>query len=402
MSNNAIVKFEATLAQVMPKVRAGFPMSIPDHKLQRATDRLMFAIRSTATANGKIYDCTAASVANCICLSALTGLLPGGAVPVVDLIPRQRSFKGPRGWQKVTELNWQIGWRGYQALGEKLGVSLEPRLVFKTDKFDMRYGLTPDLIHVPDLDGERTWDNVRGAYIIVRLPNGTVKFTDLTRSEIEKRRAVSQAWQYDEKNNKTSSPWSQWPLEMALKTIISYAARRGFFPLDEEFTTAMEMDGRESPDDLVIIEATTTPAKALEAPAKALADTGGMAALAGHLDERSAQRTSASAPSNEPILIEQPPPEHQAETEALPIPAGESDPQPADGSDLPLGGGSQDSRPVLSGIYAAEQRLPKDVVKAIRGDIGIRVNGRLENIEPGRLDSYFQELGAEYSRMYPE
>ena len=231
--SNAIVKFEATLAQVMPKVKAGFPMSIPEDKLKRATDRLMFAIKASATANSKIYDCTAASVANCICLSALTGLLPGGAVPLVDLIPRQRSVKTDRGWQKVMELNWQIGWRGWKSLGEKLGTGLEPRLVFKGDKYEIRYGMNPDLIHVPDMGAERTWENLRGAYLIARMRDGRVAFIDLTKAQIEQRRATSQAYQYDVKDNKTASPWSQWPLEMAMKTMISYAARRGVFLIDE-------------------------------------------------------------------------------------------------------------------------------------------------------------------------
>tara|TARA_R100000008_G_scaffold86334_1_gene78969 strand:- start:1878 stop:3065 length:1188 start_codon:yes stop_codon:yes gene_type:complete len=394
MSNNAVVKFEATLAQVMPKVRAGFPMSIPDDKLQRATDRLMFAIKASATANAKIYDCTASSVANCICLSALTGLLPGGAVPVVDLIPRQRSFKGPRGWQKVMELNWQIGWRGYKALGEKLGAVLEPRLVFKTDKYDVRFGLNPDLVHVPDLDGDRTWENLRGAYIIVRLPNGHVSFTDLTKAEIEKRRAVSQAWQYDQKDNKSASPWSQWPLEMALKTIVSYAARRGLFPIDEEFTMALDLDGREAPDNVLVFDAEAEEVKEPKAEPKSIASSTGMGALDSVLK---------AAPLPEPIPVdfsEQSPPERKPEPEEPQTPAGYNGPQPSSAPGLALGGGSPSGVSQAS-IAAAEQRIPEQSVFSIRKQLGIRKNARVESMDEDVKTTYLDWLESEYAELHP-
>jgi|TARA_R110000824_G_scaffold149473_2_gene319796 recombinational DNA repair protein RecT len=387
--SNAIVKFEATLAQVMPKVKAGFPMSIPEDKLKRATDRLMFAIKASATANSKIYDCTAASVANCICLSALTGLLPGGAVPLVDLIPRQRSVKTDRGWQKVMELNWQIGWRGWKSLGEKLGTGLEPRLVFKGDKYEIRYGMNPDLIHVPDMGAERTWENLRGAYLIARMRDGRVAFIDLTKAQIEQRRATSQAYQYDVKDNKTASPWSQWPLEMAMKTMISYAARRGVFPIDEEFTMVADLDGREVDDDLMVIDATSRPVEAPQAAPKALPSHGGVAAL-----DEVLKRRQAPAPA----IIEQPPPERQASTEALPIPAGETDPHPSSGKALPLGGGSPP--PNISAIKAAEQRIPPDVVSAIRGDLNIRKNARLDGLGSDEAALYLSFLEEEHAKMY--
>jgi len=292
------------------------------------------------------------------------------------------------------ELNWQIGWRGYKALGEKLGAILEPRLVFKTDKYDVRFGLNPDLVHVPDLDGDRTWENLRGAYIIVRLPNGHVSFTDLTKAEIEKRRAVSQAWQYDQKDNKSASPWSQWPLEMALKTIVSYAARRGLFPIDEEFTMALDLDGREAPDNVLVFDAEAEEVKPPKAEPKPLPLPTGMGALDDVLK---------AAPVPEPIpahFSEQPPPEREPEPKAPQTPAGYNGPQPASKPGLSLGGGSPGVSPAA--IQAAEQRIPSDSVASIRKDLGIRKNARLDAMEEDAKMTYLDWLESEYAEIHPE
>ena len=358
----AIVKFEATLAQVMPSVAAGFPMSIPPHKLQRATDRLMFAVKAAAVANGKIYDCTASSVAQCICLSAITGLLPGGAIPVVDLIPRNKRVKGRGGWGSVLELSWQIGWRGYQALGERCGVDIEARLVYKTDKYDLRYGLNPDLVHVPNAEAERSWDNLQCAYVIIRLPNGRVRFTDLTKSEIEKRRDNSMSWSRNPPGKR--GPWEDWPLEMALKTIIRYSALRGVFPMDEE---------------------------ALEA------QPGGMGAL-DNIIKRNAEGKKAPV---ELLHAEQSSPERQVESAPLPEPAGEPDPHPSVGTAPATGG---DSHPGPSGtqLRAMEQRISPDVVADIRRDQGIRSNANLANLPGQQRAIYMAAMQREYDSMYPE
>lgn len=389
----AIVKFEATLAQVMPSVAAGFPMSIPPHKLQRATDRLMFAVKAAAVANGKIYDCTASSVAQCICLSAITGLLPGGAIPVVDLIPRNKRVKGRGGWGSVLELSWQIGWRGYQALGERCGVDIEARLVYKTDKYDLRYGLNPDLIHVPNADAERSWDNLQCAYVIIRLPNGRVRFTDLTKSEIEKRRDNSMSWSRNPPGKR--GPWEDWPLEMALKTIIRYSALRGMFPMDEEFTQAVSMEGYQ---DTVVIDVESTQPEAPAPEAKALeAQPGGMGAL-DNIIKRNAEGKKAPV---ELLHAEQSSPERQVEPAPLPEPAGEPDPHPSVGTAPATGG---DSHPGPSGtqLRAMEQRISPDVVADIRRDQGIRSNANLANLPGQQRAIYMAAMQREYDSMYPE
>jgi phage RecT family recombinase len=397
----AVVRFEATLAQVMPKVQAGFPLSIPEHKLKRATDRLMFAIKGAATANRAIYECTAASVAHCICLSAITGLLPGGAVPLVDLIPRNRRSKDSSGrWGSVKELNWQIGWRGYQALGERCGADLEPRLVFVGDKYESRYGLNPDLVHIPDPDVERTWENVLCAYIIIRLPNGRVRFTDLTKAQIEKRRNNSQSWSRNDPGKR--GPWEDWPLEMALKTIIKYAAQRGLFPLDEEFGTALTLDGREPDEDAIVTIDTTATA----VPELKEVEQSGMGALSDHLEQR-----PAIPPIQSVLNIEQPPSERLVGNEVDFPPAGESIPQPT-ASDLPLGGGSPPD-PVDDDGYFNELRveckrleeyLPREEWQTIRGGIptmkAMRSNASLDRVEDmDVLIQYRDLLQQSYSQL---
>src|SRR5688572_16404990 len=82
---------------------AALPLSVPKDEIVRAMDRVVAGVRALAARNPDIYACSPASVGRAMALSALTGLVPGGPLPQVDLIPRRN--KGN------LELNWQIGFR---------------------------------------------------------------------------------------------------------------------------------------------------------------------------------------------------------------------------------------------------------------------------------------------------
>ncbi len=194
---------------------------------QEAAGKVALAFRSAAQANDKLYSCDPASVAQAIAMSAMTGLMPGGPLPDVYLLPRGN------------QLQWFVSHRGYLKLMSRTGTRIRARFVLEGERFEVAEGLNPDIIHVPDLELEPTWDNLKAVYVVAHYPDGNSDFVVVRKKDIEKRRNNSDAW----KRNSKKSPWGQWPVEMALKTGIRYAISRGLVYLDEQSSQAFEQDG---------------------------------------------------------------------------------------------------------------------------------------------------------------
>jgi phage RecT family recombinase len=211
-------QFLATVAAAGKEFGVAAPLSVDRQQVARSVDRVMVSFRQQSAANPTLLECTPASVARAIALSALTGLLPGGPLPDVYLLP-----------QKVAgqqTLDWRISWRGYVTLCARAGYRLRAVHVFDGDEFDYCEGLVPDLTHRPAQDAEQSWDTMRAVYVVAHpVQAGPPVFMVVPRRIIEARRAVSQS--------RDNGPWRQWPLEMALKAAIRYAVQRGLVPLDD-------------------------------------------------------------------------------------------------------------------------------------------------------------------------
>lgn len=237
------------------------PVGIPMHLKAVAFDRVMAAVKLAGDRNQDIWRCKPGSIARCVGLCALTGLSPGGPLPECDLIPRKRQRNINGNWQEWFELDWQMGWRGYQVLTGRTGAQADPIPVFEGDHF-VWSEMPPMLEHAPSLDGVADWDTLLCCYTRVTNPDGTHRCKVIRKGDIEKRRALSEAWQHYlkvsedpkapewKRKNAESAPWFKWPVEMAQKTALIYAARRGFLRFDELTTYALDQDSH-----LDIIEA---------------------------------------------------------------------------------------------------------------------------------------------------
>lgn len=143
---------------------------------------------------------------------AALGLEPNTATQDAWLLPRRN-----RG---VMECELSIGYRGLLKLARRSGQikSIRAEVVRENDEFSWGYGLEADYLDHKPLDGT---DDERGplthAYAIVRFLNGGVQFVVLTRSQVEKRRAMSSSWNG---NGRKYSPWSTWEDEMWKKTAL--------------------------------------------------------------------------------------------------------------------------------------------------------------------------------------
>lgn len=154
--------------------------------------------------------------------------------------PTQDAWLLPRKNKGVMECQLSIGYRGLLKLARRSGIvkSVRADVVREADEFHYEYGLDADVLrHVP-YKGDGDPGKLLYAYAVVRFTNGGSQFIVLNRREVEKRRAMSTAWQM----SPDSSPWVKWEPEMWCKTAIR--ALVPYLELDTEANTAIERDER--------------------------------------------------------------------------------------------------------------------------------------------------------------
>lgn len=201
--------------------------------IDAARARMMLAFSQSAHAAG-LAKCSGESVAYCIALSAITGLMPGGPRPDVWIIPRRRNV-APKGKppEYITEANWQLSAVGAKRLAFMAGYDAEALLIHKADFLEIGRGSSGDsFVHRPDIDTPPTWDNLRAGVIRVTSPGGRATWEILRKVEIVKRREKAE----------TDAVWREWPLEMAKKTLYLYGASREMWPLSEAARMAVQAD----------------------------------------------------------------------------------------------------------------------------------------------------------------
>lgn len=125
-----------------------------------------------------------------------------------------------------------VGYQGLIDLARRSGniQSIEARIVYEKDKFEVKYGLNPVLSHEPCLDGDA--GKMRLVYGIAILRDGGTQVEIMTKNEINEIRARSKA--------KDSGPWLTDYNEMARKTVIRRLAK--YLPKSIEMSQAMALD----------------------------------------------------------------------------------------------------------------------------------------------------------------
>ncbi len=188
-------------------------------------DRMLKVAVSCITKTPDLLKCSQISLVQSLMVLGELGLEPGGALGLGYLVP----FRKKGGLMVCTPI---IGYRGYIELARRSGQlsQIEARVVRERDKFDVAFGLTQRLEHVPSRDSNP--GEVVLVYCIARLKDGGVHFEVMTRADIERIRERSKA--------SSSGPWvTDWEA-MARKTAVRQAAR--WLPLSPELGRAMEVD----------------------------------------------------------------------------------------------------------------------------------------------------------------
>lgn len=238
MAQTAIAKREQgdgklqTLKGLLDQQVSKFAEVAPKYMNVERLIRLMLAAYSR---NPKIAQCSPASVLLFTMRCAETGLEPigaGGAWPV----PYENRKNG------TTELQFIPDYRGLIALAKKNGDILDAVTypVYEQDKFEIEYGMNPNVEHKPCVIGEK--GDLLGVYMIVTLPDGGKQVHWMDMSDIKHIQGKSKASGF--------GPWKTDFVAMALKSVV----RKGMklFARSPQLQAALEYDNETFKD--VVVE----------------------------------------------------------------------------------------------------------------------------------------------------
>ena len=186
---------------------------------------LAFAAAHRAARNpADIERCSPESIASCVALSALTGLMPGGAMPSVWLVPRSG------------ELQWMISHRGLMSLARRAGYQLSTAVVGMDDVVTVEFGEVTEHRAAPGRE-PTSLDELAGIIVSCkRLADGAI----LGRYWMDGAAVVKRS-----RARGAGPVWKSWPIEMAQKTAVKWACARGLVPIESiELDQALAADTR--------------------------------------------------------------------------------------------------------------------------------------------------------------
>ena len=202
---------------------------VGEDRAKEAIGRVSTALAASAASakNPKdFYDCTPASIATVVAISALTGVMPStGAGALAYAIPRRpRQGAAP-------QLTYQLSHRGVAALAERSGSKIVTIPISNSD--DVTVSATGEaVVNSIDIDNPPMSEaELRGVMVVVKdRSTGVTLFTGFVPKKIiNARREVSMDYRY----SKDNSIWAKWYVEQAMKTAAHYAAGRGWVVIDD-------------------------------------------------------------------------------------------------------------------------------------------------------------------------
>lgn len=200
---------------------------LPSHMTpERMLKIALGAIRTTP----KLQECTLQSLLGAVVVAAQLGLEPNTPQGHLYFIP----FSG--------QVQIVVGYKGLIELARRSGQieSINARVVYSGDDFDVEYGTADRIVHKPKLDGER--GPAIGFYAVAKLKGGGTQFEFMSASDVKKIRDNSQGYKASIRYNKTDNPWQTNFDEMARKTVVRRLTK--YLPMSIELARAAVLDER--------------------------------------------------------------------------------------------------------------------------------------------------------------
>ena len=221
--NNVPVKPAKSIGQMIEELKPQLAKALPRHV---TPDRLARVALTAVRNNSKLGQADAMSLMGAIMTAAQLGLEPNTPLGECYLIPYVDN-KNHR-----TDAQFQIGYKGVLALAHRSGQykQITAHVVDEADEFRYRYGLNPDLVHVP---ADKPSGKTVKYYAVYHLVNGGFDFKVWSKEKAEAHgKRYSRAF--------SSGPWKDNFDAMAMKSVILDLLKTG--PKSVELSQALSAD----------------------------------------------------------------------------------------------------------------------------------------------------------------
>jgi recombination protein RecT len=222
--------------EMLNSMKSSIAAVLPKHLTPERMAMIAFtAMRRTP----KLMECTRESLIGSIMTAAMLGLEPSGPLGHGALIPYNDRRRG------VVECQFQPMYGGLLELARRSGIirDVQLRAVYKGDKYSYRFGLDPEIVHIP-LEGEGADDPNRepiAVYCIIRFNNGGVQWDQMSYAQgIAHGKRYSPSFDDRTGKFKEGSVWDENPLAMVLKTILKMVLK--LCPKSPEMAAALQAD----------------------------------------------------------------------------------------------------------------------------------------------------------------
>lgn len=226
-----------TLAGFLASKRAALSAVLPKHI---TPDRIMRLVLMEVRKTPLLAKCSPESIFASVVEASRLNLELGSTLGHANVVPFWNSKK------QFFEAAFIVGYRGMITLARRSGEisTIHAKTVFEGDDFDYKYGLIPDLTHVPwemrrDEDRPKEKGKAIVYYAAATLKDGTHQFLVMWRAEVE---AIRDKYSESYKNDKTRpySPWTKHPDAMGMKTAVRGLFK--FLPVSIEAQKAASVD----------------------------------------------------------------------------------------------------------------------------------------------------------------
>ena len=248
MTTDIVKKQSEQIALLMSKNMKSLESVLPNHMDSKRFCRMAI---NCIMKNPELGKCDPQSFVMSVINCGEMGLEP--SLGQAALVPYQGQVQAQPMYQGLVELA--------RRSGEISSINAE--VVYDTDDFEYEMGLEPKLKHIPNPDKQ---GEMKYAYAVAVLKDGTKQFVVLTKADIEKVKGSSKA------AKSKHSPWNSWEPEMWKKTAIKRLCK--MLPKSSELARAMTLDSlaeagkRQAPAFADMIESTLNQANMAETPAE--------------------------------------------------------------------------------------------------------------------------------------
>ena len=224
-----VQRLQTSLGAMQKQFQSTLPAHISPQKFLRAA---VTAVQNTPD----LQEAEVPSIISACQKAATDGLIIDGREAALVVFNKKVNNK----WEKHAQYMPMVAGLLKKARNSGQISAISAHVVYKNDDFDYELGLNPKLTHKPVIDGEP--GELRCAYAIAKLKDGSDQFEVMTRTQIYKILASSKSG-WDAQKSKPKGIWLKWEDQMWRKTALKALLK--YLPSSSDLDGIIEYDNAE-------------------------------------------------------------------------------------------------------------------------------------------------------------